>query len=50
MTEQQRPEETADEKARRMREIGDGTIVYGEVEEADEQRDVNQAEEPDEHV
>jgi len=38
---------TADERARRLREIGDGTAVYGEVGQNDEQRDVNQPE-PDE--
>ena len=43
------PEPTADERARRLREIGDASIVYGEIEQADEQRDVNQAE-SDEHV
>jgi hypothetical protein len=37
-------EPTADEKARRLREIGDGTAVYGEVGQNDEQRDVNQPE------
>ena len=42
-------EPTADERARALREFGDATIVYGEIEQADEQRDVNQAE-PDEHV
>jgi hypothetical protein len=42
-------EPTADEKAKRQREIGDATAVYGEVGQNDEQRDVNQAEE-DEHV
>lgn len=40
-------EPTADERARRLREIGDGTAVYGEVGQNDEQRDVNQPE-PDE--
>jgi hypothetical protein len=40
---------TADEKARTLREIGDAMIVYGEIEQNDEQRDVNQPE-PDEHV
>jgi hypothetical protein len=43
------PEPTADEKARKQREIGDASIVYGEMEQNDEQRDVNQPE-PDEHV
>lgn len=38
------PEPTADERARRLREIGDGTAVYGEVGQNDEQRDVNQPE------
>jgi hypothetical protein len=42
-------EPTADEKAKHQREIGDGTIVYGEVEQADEQADVNQPD-ADEHV
>ena len=37
-------EPTADERARRLREIGDGTAVYGEVGQNDEQRDVNQPE------
>jgi hypothetical protein len=41
--------ESADEKARRLREIGDGTAVYGEVGENDEQLDINQPEE-DEHM
>jgi hypothetical protein len=39
---------SADEQARRQREIGDGTAVYGEVGESDEQADINQPE-PDEH-
>jgi len=44
MSNQDPPQETADEKARRLREFGDGTAVYGEVEQDDEQRDVNQPE------
>lgn len=40
---------TADEKAKRQREIGDATAVYGEIGENDEQADVNQPE-PDEHM
>lgn len=40
---------SADEKARRRRQIGDGTSVYGEVGQNDEQRDADQSE-PDEHV
>jgi hypothetical protein len=47
-SEKRDPEPTADELARRLREIGDGTAVYGEVGESDEQADVNQPE-PDEH-
>jgi hypothetical protein len=43
------PEPTADERAKRLREIGDGTAVYGEMGQEDEQAGVNQAEE-DEHV
>lgn len=49
MTDKHEPEPTADEKAKTLREIGDATIVYGEIGQTDEQRDVNQAE-PDEHV
>ena len=45
----QKPEPTADERARRLREIGDANAVYGEVGQSDEQADVNQPE-PDEHV
>jgi hypothetical protein len=40
---------SADEQARRQREVGDGTAVYGEVGETDEQADLNQPE-PDEHM
>jgi len=43
------PEPSADERAKRLREIGDGTAVYGEMGQEDEQADVNQADE-DEHV
>jgi hypothetical protein len=49
MTHDDAPPESADEKARRLREIGDGTAVYGEMGQNDEQLDVNQPEE-DEHV
>lgn len=42
-------EPTADERAKHQREFGDGTAVYGEVHQEDEQADVNQADE-DEHV
>jgi hypothetical protein len=42
------PVSTADERAKRQREIGDATVVYGEIGESDEQADVNQPE-PDEH-
>ena len=49
MNDERDPEATADERARRLREIGDASAVYGEVGQNDEQRDVNQAE-PDEHV
>jgi hypothetical protein len=41
-------EPTADEKAKRVREIGDANAVYGEVGQNDEQRDVHQAETDDE--
>lgn len=41
-------EPTADEKARHQREYGDGTAVYGEVGESDEQADVHQGEAEDE--
>jgi len=44
-----KPEPTADERARRLREIGDANAVYGEVGQSDEQADLNQPE-PDEHV
>jgi hypothetical protein len=40
---------TADEKAKRLRQIGDANAVYGEIGQNDEQLDVNQPEE-DEHV
>jgi len=43
-TESDAPEPSADERARRLREIGDGTAVYGEMRQDDEQADVNQAE------
>jgi len=49
MNDKNEPEPTADEKARRLREIGDAMAVYGEVGQTDEQRDVNQPEE-DEHL
>jgi hypothetical protein len=49
MTHDDTPTESADEKARRLREFGDGTAVYGEMGQNDEQLDVNQPEE-DEHV
>jgi len=42
------PTPTADERAKRLREIGDGEVVYSEVGQTDEQADVNQPE-PDEH-
>jgi hypothetical protein len=45
----QKPEPTADERAKRLREIGDANAVYGEVGQSDEQADVNQPE-PDEHM
>jgi len=44
-TESDAPEPTADERAKRLREIGDGTVVYGEMRQDDEQADVNQSEE-----
>jgi hypothetical protein len=47
-TESDAPEPSADERAKHLREIGDGTAVYGEMRQDDEQADVNQAEE-DEH-
>jgi hypothetical protein len=40
-------EPSADEKARHLREIGDGTAVYGEVGQNDEQLDVHQVEPSD---
>jgi len=43
------PVPTADENAKRLREIGDATAVYGEVGQNDEQVDVNQPE-ADEHM
>ena len=49
MNDTPKPEPTADEKARRLREIGDANAVYGEVGQSDEQADVNQPE-ADEHV
>lgn len=48
-TDKPQPEPTADERARRLREIGDANAVYGEIGQNDEQRDLNQPEE-DEHV
>jgi hypothetical protein len=48
--EKPKPEPTADERARRLREIGDANAVYGEVGQSDEQADVNQASDPDERV
>jgi hypothetical protein len=41
-------DESADAKARRLREIGDGTAVYGEVAQEDEQSDLHQPEDDDE--
>ncbi len=41
-------EPTADERAKRLREIGDANAVYGEVGQSDEQADVHQAEGDDE--
>ena len=38
------PVPTADEKAKRLREIGDANAVYGEVGQNDEQLDVHQPE------
>ena len=49
MNDKHEPEPTADEKAKRLREIGDASAVYGEVGQNDEQADVNQSE-SDEHV
>jgi hypothetical protein len=43
------PTPTADERAKRLREIGDGEVVYGEIGQTDEQADVNQPE-PDEQA
>ena len=45
----QKPEPTADEKAKHLREIGDANAVYGEIGQADEQADVHQPE-PDERT
>jgi hypothetical protein len=45
MTTENAKPESADEKARRLREIGDGTAVYGEVGQNDEQRDLHQPDE-----
>jgi hypothetical protein len=42
MTETKPDPESAGERARRLREIGDGTAVYGEVGQTDEQVDVHQ--------
>lgn len=42
-------EPTADEEAKRLRQIGDAMVVYGEVGQSDEQADANQAD-ADEHV
>lgn len=49
MSDKHDPEPTADERARKLREIGDANAVYGEVGQNDEQADVNQPED-DEHV
>jgi hypothetical protein len=49
MNDEHDPEPTADERARKLREIGDANAVYGEVGESDEQADVHQPED-DEHV
>jgi hypothetical protein len=42
-------EPSADERAERLREVGDATVIYGEIGQNDEQREANQADE-DEHV
>jgi hypothetical protein len=44
----QQPEPTADERAKRLREIGDANAVYGEVGQSDEQADVHQGESDEE--
>jgi hypothetical protein len=44
MSDKDEPEPTADERARKLREIGDANAVYGEVGESDEQADVHQPE------
>jgi hypothetical protein len=51
MTDKDTPDPTpsADERAKRLREIGDGTAVYGEMGQEDEQADLHQPE-PDEEV
>ena len=56
MTQQPGPEKasdasvpSADERAKRLREIGDANAVYGEVGQNDEQLDVNQPDD-DAHV
>ncbi len=51
MTETEKPEPTptADERTKRLREIGDASAVYGEVGQADEQADLHQPE-PDEDL
>jgi hypothetical protein len=43
------PTPTADERAKHLREVGDGEAVYSEIGQTDEQADVNQPE-PDEHM
>jgi hypothetical protein len=40
---------SADERAKRLREIGDANAVYGEIGQNDEQLDVNQPDD-DAHV
>jgi hypothetical protein len=51
MSDKEKPEPTptADERTKRLREIGDGSAVYGEVGQEDEQADVHQPE-PDEDL
>jgi hypothetical protein len=44
MSNENDPEPTADERARRLRETGDANAVYGEVGQSDEQADVHQPE------
>ena len=48
MTNDDAKQESADERARRLREIGDANAVYAEVGQNDEQRDLHQPEEDDE--